>query len=175
MMTPRLEKLRMTNEDTLSIGRIVGAFGVRGELKCDPTSAGRTVISAGARVRCARDGDVSVIHIRAVREHKGRLLIFLEGVEDAGSAERYIGCVLQAPRAEIALADGEYLDVDLIGCDVSGVDGASYGTVQRVEHFPASDMLVVGGRMVPMVAAIVKSIELPARRIVIDPPPGLLD
>jgi 16S rRNA processing protein RimM len=58
---------------------------------------------------------------------------------------------------------------------VAGVDGAHYGTVERVEHYPASDMLVVGGRMIPMVRAIVSEIDLTHRRIVVDPPLGLLD
>lgn len=174
-MTQPFDKLGMTNEESVYVGRIVGTFGVRGELKCDPTSAGRTIISAGARVLCTREDEITTVGIRAVRAHKGRLLIFLEGVDDATEAERFVGSELRAPRAEIQLDEGEFLDVDLIGCDVSGVDGACYGPVERVEHFPSSDMLVVGGRMVPMVGAIVKSIELPARRIVIDPPPGLLD
>jgi 16S rRNA processing protein RimM len=58
---------------------------------------------------------------------------------------------------------------------VVGVDGTSYGSVERVEHYPASDMLVVGGKMVPMVRTIVNEIELESSRIVIDPPNGLMD
>ena len=54
-----------------------------------------------------------------------------------------------------------------------GVDGKEYGAVDAVEHYPASDMLVVAGTLVPMVAAIVHDINLAARRIVVDPPAGL--
>ena len=46
---------------------------------------------------------------------------------------------------------------------------------ESVEHFPGSDMLVVRGAMVPMVRAIVAEIDLPGKRIVIDPPEGLLE
>ncbi len=45
----------------------------------------------------------------------------------------------------IALAPGEYLDDDLVGCDVEDAVGTRYGAVERVEHYPSSDMLVVGG------------------------------
>jgi 16S rRNA processing protein RimM len=165
--------LPATNE--VAVGRIAGAFGVRGELKCDPTSAGRTLFSAGAELRCVRDGDSSMVRVINVRPHKGRLLIRIEGVGDADTAAAYAGAVLYAPRALVPLRENEYLDDDLVGCVVHGKDGRRYGTVERVEHYPASDMLVVDGAMVPMVRAIVAEIDLDRRRIVIDPPSGLLD
>jgi 16S rRNA processing protein RimM len=159
----------------VAVGRIAGVFGVRGELKCDPTSAGRTVISAGAQLRCRQRDVPSTIRIESARAHKGRLLIRISGVDDAEAAAAYAGAILFASRAEITLQAGEYLDDDLIGCAVYGIGGSAYGRVERVEHFPSSDMLVIEGRMVPMVAAIVTSIDLERRRIVIDPPEGLLD
>jgi 16S rRNA processing protein RimM len=157
------------------VGRIAGIFGVRGELKCEPTSAGRAVFSTGVELRSAHGDDVSVVRITGVRPHKGRLLIDIEGVEDADAAQRYVGAELYATRDQVALGDGEYLDADLVGCDVYGKDGKPYGNVERVEHYPASDMLVIDGRMVPMVGAIVMAIDLAKRRITIDPPAGLLD
>jgi 16S rRNA processing protein RimM len=161
--------------DEVTVGRIAGAFGIDGELKCDPTSAGRTVFSPGSLLRCVLRGESRGIRITAVRGHQNRLLIRIEGVDDAGAAQAYSGAILYAPRAAIALAEGEYLEDDLVGCAVQGSDGAAYGNVERVEHYPASDMLVVNGRMVPMVAAIVLEIDLHRRRIVIDPPSGLMD
>ncbi|MGA8575134.1 MAG: ribosome maturation factor RimM [Candidatus Cybelea sp.] len=165
----------MTADEFVVVGRIAGAFGVRGELKCDPTSAGRTVICAGEMLRCVQHGEARAIRVDAVRPHKGRLLVRIDGVDDGGAAEALLGALLYAPRAAIALDDGEFLDDDLVGCSVVGRDGSAYGTVERVEHFPASDMLVVNGAMVPMVRAIVAEIDLPSRRIFIDPPEGLLE
>jgi 16S rRNA processing protein RimM len=110
-----------------------------------------------------------------VRPHKGRLLIRVEGIGDAETAKSYAGAVLEAARERIALAPGEYLDEDLIGCVVRGVGGEDYGRVDAVEHYPSSDMLVVGATMVPMVAAYVRDVDVTARRIVIDPPAGLFE
>jgi 16S rRNA processing protein RimM len=149
---------------------------VRGELKCDPSNAGRTVFSPNAVLRCDRDGASSTIRIAGVRPHKGRLLLRIEGVEDMDAASAYAGATLYAARESIPLATGEYLDGDLVGCAVVGVDGTEYGPVASVEHYPASDMLLLGpGKMIPMVRAIVHEIDLASRRIVIDPPAGLLD
>ena len=159
----------------VAVGRIAGLFGVRGELKCDPTSAGRAVFLPGAELRCERGSESSTIRILAARPHGRRTLIRIEGAEDAEAAARFAGAVLYAPRDRIALAANEYLDDDLVGCNVEDASGRRYGSVERVEHYPSSDMLVVGGAMVPLVSAIVSSVDIAGRRIVIDPPEGLLD
>ncbi len=115
------------------------------------------------------------MRLEGVREHRGRLLLRFDGTADPEAASAFVGATLFAPKTAVALEPGEYLDVDLLGCEVSGVDGRRYGVVERVEHYPASDMLVVAGKLVPMVDAIVRSIDPVQRRILIDPPAGLLD
>jgi 16S rRNA processing protein RimM len=157
------------------VGRISGTFGLTGELKCDPTSAGRIVFSAGSRLRCQRQQDARVVHIAAVRNHKRRLLIRLEGVDDCAVAQSYVGAELYAERKRVPLEENEFFDADLIGCIVRGATGEEYGRVEGVEHYPASDMLVVKGRWIPMVGEIVREIDLTKREITIDPPKGLLD
>jgi len=166
--------LRMTDRDDVIVGRISGVFGVHGELKCDPSSAGRTVFSKGSELRCLQNESWRTIRLTAVRPHNDRLLIRIDGVDDAASAASFTGAVLCAPRAEIPLGENEYLDDDLVGCSVY-IGATPYGAVERVEHYPSSDMLVVAGRMIPMVRAIVTEIDLAKKRIVVDPPEGLLD
>ncbi|MBV8117454.1 MAG: 16S rRNA processing protein RimM [Candidatus Eremiobacteraeota bacterium] len=167
----------MTTRDPadLPVGRIAGAFGIRGEMKCDPTTAGRIVFSAGATLRCQVGMVSATLHIVGVRPHQGRLLIRAEGIDDAVAAKGYTGAVLYAPREQLEVAADEYLDADLIGCRVDGVDGTAYGAVEAVEHFPSSDMLVVARTLVPMVRAYVVSIDVSGKRIVIDPPAGLFE
>jgi 16S rRNA processing protein RimM len=150
-------------------------FGLRGELKCDPTSAGRIVFSAGTLLRCEGREASLPIRLTQIRPHKGRLLIRIEGVDDADAAAPFVGALLYAPRQDVPLTEGEYFDEDLVGCAVRGADDTLYGTVERVEHYPAGDMLVVAGHLVPMVRAIVCEIDLDRRRILIDPPAGLLE
>jgi 16S rRNA processing protein RimM len=165
----------MTRDDEIVVGRIAGVFGVHGELKCDPTTAGRIVFLPGAVLRCERGDSSSSIRLTAVRPHQKRLLLRIEGVDDATAAQAYVGATLHAPRERADLAPGEYLDADLVGCRVLGSDGTPYGTVERVEHYPASDMLIVDGHYVPMVGAIVSHVDVGAKRVVVDPPEGLFD
>jgi 16S rRNA processing protein RimM len=167
-----LTKVQATPKNEMPIGRIAGLFGVRGELKCDPTSAGRALFVPGAQLQCAGE----MVTIESVREHKGRLLITLAQADDATAAERFIGATFVASREELDVEPGEYLDVDLVGCAVVDANGRPYGTVERVEHYPASDMLVVGGHLLPMVGAFIKNIDIKKREIVVDDlPHGLLD
>lgn len=165
-----------TNRPTdLAVGRIAGLFGLLGELKCDPSSAGRTVFSRGNALRCERKTDSVDVTIASVREHKGRLLIRFDGVESATAAQAFTGSTLYAHRDRLDVGPEEYLDVDLVGCELEDPTGAKLGTVERVDHYPASDMLIVNGKMIPMVAAFIRKIDIKAQRIVVTLPPGLID
>jgi len=124
-------------------------------------------------------GPLVVVESRA---HSGRLLLAFAGVEDRGAAESLRGTVLVAeidPGAAPPDPD-EFYDHQLVGLDVIGHDGVSVGTVTDVLHLPGQDVLAVlrpGGVevLVPFVAAIVPEVDLPGRRVVIDPPPGLIE
>ncbi len=161
--------------DRIPLARLAGAFGVHGEIKCDPSNAGRTLFVPGAHFFLTQAGETRDVVVSDVREHKGRLLLRIEGIDGMEGALALNGAELTVERERIELAADEYLDEDLVGLELRGVDGRRYGRVDRVEHWPSSDMLVVGGRMVPMVREIVREIDLRGGLVIIDPPLGLLD
>ncbi len=161
--------------DRIPLARLAGAFGVHGEIKCDPSNAGRTLFVAGAHFVLKQGSETREVVVAGVREHKGRLLLRIEGIDTMESAQALNGAELFVERERIELGPDEYLDEDLVGLELRGVDGRSYGSIERVEHWPSSDMLVVAGRMVPMVRAIVREIDLRAGTVIVDPPLGLLD
>lgn len=166
----------MPANNEIPVGRIAGVFGIHGELKCDPSSAGRSLFSRGEKFRVVRkDGTSTEETISAVREHKNRLLLRLSGVDSANAAEAYAGATLYADAQRIVLDPGEYLDRDLIGCELRAPDGTRLGAVSDVQHYPSSDMLIVAGKMVPMIKEFIKKIDVSAKRIDVDLPPGLLD
>jgi 16S rRNA processing protein RimM len=165
-----------TPNELLPVGRIAGVFGIHGEVKCDPTSAGRTLFLTGSSFEARlRDGTHADVVVSSVREHKARLLLTLDGVHSATEAERFSDAVFYAERGRIHLETGEYLDADLQGCRIVDADGRDLGAVDRVEHYPASDMLVVHGKMIPMIREFIKLVDISGKRIVVDVPPGLLD
>jgi 16S rRNA processing protein RimM len=77
------------------------------------------------------------------------------------------------------LPEGRYYHDALIGCDVETVAGERVGQVTRIDTFGSAPLLAVkDGRhemLIPLAEAICVRIDPAARRIVIDPPDGLLD
>lgn len=120
--------------------------------------------------------------IEAARWHQGRLLVAFDGVHDRDVAEALRGTLLVVDSSEIAPPEDpeEFHDHQLVGLAVVTPTGEHLGEVARIDHAPASDLLVLRrpeGRtaLVPFVRAIVPEVDLAAGRVVVDPPPGLLD
>ena len=113
-------------------------------------------------------------------DHKGRKVLKFEGVNTISDAEFWVGCWVMIPAGQAAkLPEGTYFNHDLIGCAVSGTDGMPIGTVSEVLDIADNSQLVVrgGGReyMIPAVKSICVEISIPDKRIIIDPPEGLMD
>ena len=79
----------------------------------------------------------------------------------------------------ITLPEGAFYHFQLVGCEVVTSDGRAVGTVRAVEGEAGNHRLSVEGAdgevLVPLVAPICVSIDVEARRVVIDPPDGLLE
>ncbi len=162
----------------VAAGRLVGAFGLGGELKFDASRVGADAVRPGLSLTLAfADGRERAVAVAGVRVHKGRPLLRLEGIADATAAEALVGAQVWIARDDAPLGEGEYFDDDLIGCALVDPDGVARGVVVDVAHYPAQDMLVVGATraFVPLVGAFVRRIDVAAKTIHVDVPPGLLD
>lgn len=151
----------------LEVGRIVKAHGIRGEVIVDLVSNRPDLRLAPGSILSSSRGDLEVL---TSTPHQNRWIVAFRGVEDRNGADTYRDTVLCAEPVE---GDDDTLWVhELIGSEVFDLNGRGYGPVQAVEANPASDLLVLSDdRLVPLV--FVKT-RLPGR-VVIDPPPGLLD
>ncbi|WDZ88049.1 ribosome maturation factor RimM [Micromonospora cathayae] len=120
--------------------------------------------------------------VEEARWHQGRMLVAFEGVLDRDVAEALRGTLLVVDSAEVDAPDDpeEFHDHQLVGLTVVTPAGERLGEVSRIDHAPASDLLVVRrpeGRtaLIPFVRAIVPEVDLAGGRVVVDPPGGLLD
>lgn len=173
--------------DGVVVGRVVGAHGLRGELRVRLLGAKDNNLCAGSSVRLAREeGDPKAVEarVRAIGSgRRGEARLALEGVQDREAAEALRGRLVLAPAAHLdPLAAGEYYQYELVGCRVEEGGGRTLGVVQGIWETGAPDVLVVvdesdGGRehLIPAAGEILREVDLEARRIVIDVPPGLLD
>jgi len=161
----------------LPVGKLVGVFGIKGELKCAPNSLGESAIAAGREFAFQADGEGERLRCSSARKHHERLVVGFENISTVERARELVGRELYSEADEIELGPGEYLDRDLIGLRLLDESGRELGAVVDVQHLPAQDCLVIGASraLVPLVRAFSPAVDLAAGTIVMSLPAGLLE
>jgi 16S rRNA processing protein RimM len=156
------------------VGRIHGAFGVRGEVKLESLTEpqGNLVRYQPWILRDAagREREVSGAKVRV--GGKG-LIGTLPGIEDRDAAEALRGAELFVPRSALPPPrDGEFYWIDIEGLRVENLEGVDFGRAAFVFPNGANDVLVVRGdreRMIPWVRPdFVRELDFDAGRILVD-------
>lgn len=168
--------------DTLTtVGRIARTHGLRGQVIVNlETDFPEARYRPGADLWIRRGHEPERVRIAEVRFHQGRPVVRFDGIDSIEAAEALGRGDLRAdPAGFEPLPDRTFRHSDLVGCRVSTRDGGEVGLVTRVEGQMANSLLVVATRrgeaMIPLAETICREIDPAARRIVIDPPEGLLE
>jgi 16S rRNA processing protein RimM len=161
---------------TLLAGQIGKPHGIGGEVYVVRISDDPERFAPGASL-LHQDGRELVIE--SARPHRDHYLVKFEGVDTRGDAEALRG-ELYVPFEQVrGLEADEFWPHDLVGSQVVTTVGSPVGVVTDVRPGSAHDLLVVdtdsGQRLIPAVKAIVTEVDIEARVITIDPPPGLLE
>ena len=157
------------------LGKVVRAVGLKGHLGVAGSDG---ALAALARVALRRgEGEPEFRRIVEARP-QGRLwALQVEGVADRSAAEALVGAEVLAPREELGDAEeGSHYWADLEGLPVVTTAGDPVGTVTGLYETGGVDVLVVTGergeQLVPLAPYV--EVDLAGRRIVVDPPEGLL-
>ena len=174
-----------TASSRIVLGEIVGAHGLRGEVRVRPTGdSGKNLLCAETLWLARRADEPSPRRVTPVGGGAGRageIRLRFEGIADRDAAEALKGVsILGETSALPPLPEGEFYWHELVGCRVESESGVAAGVVQEIWETGAHDVLVVVDergvrRLVPTAAALVRSIDPVARRIVVVDLPGLLD
>jgi 16S rRNA processing protein RimM len=168
----------------LVVARIGRPQGLRGEVSVEVRTddpARRFVVGSQLRTD---PPDAGPLTLASVREQSGRTILRFEDVDDRSAAEGLRGVLLVVETADTAgdrtSAPDEWYDHELVGLSVADPVGDPLGTVVRLEHLPAQDLLVVRTEageevLVPFVSALVPEVDVAGGRLVVDPPGGLFD
>lgn len=171
----------------LVVGHIAKAHGTRGELFVAPlTDHPDAVFAPGQALLLgdeegALEGDAPSVVVESVRPFKRGLLVAFEEVAGRDDAEALARRYLLLPSHAVPPpAEDEVFYHELLGMSVVTVAGAAVGRVREVFETEPHHLLEVVNdeghkRLVPFAARIVRSIDREGRRLVIDPPAGLLD
>lgn len=175
-MSPAAQQLR--------VGRLTKAHGLKGALKLemftdDPDKRFTPGSVFTLQVPTSSPWHGKTLTLAELRWYNGQPVGFFEGISDREGAESLVKAILWIEQdADEADEPDAWYDFQLVGLRAMR-DGAEVGTVARVEHFPAQDLLVVkaGERevLVPFVAAIVPAVDIAAGTVTITPPAGLFE
>jgi len=150
------------------MGRVAGSYGVRGWIKVAPES-GSAESLAGARQWWI---GADAYEVGAAKVHGKTVLGRLAGIETREQALALKGQAVAVPREALPQAEeGRYYLADLVGLEVVNEQGLALGVVTRTYSSGAQDVIEVAGdrtRLIPWVAAVVKDVDLPGKRIEVD-------
>ncbi len=163
------------SERLVLIGRVTGAFGVRGEVRILAYGEDPSALLA-YRVLKRKDGRTALTLISG-RAVKGELIARAQEVGVKEAADSLRGLELYVPRSVMPALEDEddfYL-ADLLGLRVETLSGESLGVVKAVQNFGAGDLLEIEPKAgaafyLPFTKAVVPEVRLAEGRILADPP-----
>ena len=169
-------------DSLVSVAKAVRTRGLKGEIVAELlTDFPERFEGLTSLIALAPGGDRQAVELEDFWLQNDRIIFKLAGVDTIEAAEafrEYEFCVSDEER--VALEPDEYYDFELIGCEVWLINGSRIGKVQSVLKTGGTEILLIdaddGGEvMVPLAKSIVVEIDVTDKKILIDPPEGLLE
>ena len=169
-----MDTTRPASQRMILLGRLHGAFGVRGELKLESFTEPKSAILRYQPwiLRGPGGGERELAGARGRETNKGLVATFAD-ITDRDAAEALRGTEVYVPRSALPPPKpGEYYWVDLEGLRVVNLEGADFGTVSHLFSTGANDVLVAQGdreRMIPFLEPdYIKSVDFDAGVVTVD-------
>lgn len=169
----------------LRVARLVKAHGLKGGLKLELyTDSPELRFQPGAQLSMQVPTDSpwfgQQLTVRELKFFNAQPVAFFEGVDDRTQAESLVKAILwvEDDSDSAPVEDNAWFDHQLVGLEVRR-DGEQIGTLVRVDHLPAQDLLAVetaqGEVLLPFVTAFVPEVNTEGGYIAITPPGGLFE
>ena len=173
----------MEKNGFVPIGKIVGAHGVKGNIKVYSYAESLSVFNPGSLILLITPkGFEKTYKIEWVKPHGRLTLLSLKGVENRNSVESLIGSVFFIERARLPEAeDGSYYWVDIIGISVFTADDEYIGRVESIIPTGSNDVFVVKSPnkahdseiLIPAIESVILEIDLEHKTMRVNLPEGL--
>ena len=152
--------------ETIKVGRIVNAHGIRGEVRVQPRDGDPAFLTRFKTFYI----DGQPVSPTANHVHKSLVLMKFPGVEDMNAALTYKDKDLYIRRADARLPEGAYFYDELLGMGVfDAATGEDLGKLTAVENYPAHKVYTVKGRREYLIPAVkdvfIKSVDLDRDRM----------
>ncbi len=161
----------------LIVGKILAAFGTRGEVRVLSQTDFPERFEPGARLFVEREPEP--FRVEHSRWHKGQAVIKLAEVADRNRAEELRGRYLRVPGDDLAkLSSDQFYVFQIVGLNVVTEDGRELGPVAEVLETGANDVYAVrterGELLLPAIEEVIRQVDLEGGRLVVHLLPGLL-
>ena len=154
-------------QEFISVGTIVNAHGIRGEVKLNPVGFDPEFLAEFDRFIIGG----KETEVLSARVHKSVVLLTLPGINDMDAALALKGREVKICRDDVELPEDEFFDEELVGCTVvNDATGEEVGKVNRVLNYPAHKVYEVRGEkgeyLIPAVKDVfIKGVDMEANTI----------
>ncbi len=168
-------------EDLVAIAKIAKPRGLKGELIADVLTDFPERFDGLENITAVlANGERRELKIENAWFQNERIVLKFEGVDAVEQAEEFRGAeICIAENEAVELDADEFYDWQIEGCEIETADGKCIGTVREVMRTGGTEVLIVEGGekefLIPFAKAICVEVDVEKRRIVIDPPKGLLE
>ena len=169
--------------ELIVVARVVKPRGIRGEVTAELLTDFPTRFEGLTElVAVTPAGTRRTLALEDSWLHAGRIVFKFAGYDTPEAARALVGYELAVPEGEaVELAEDEYYDWQLVGCQVVMVTGRELGRVREVLHTGAAPVLIIEDaatkreHLIPLAASICVEIDIAAKLIRVDPPEGLIE
>lgn len=163
----------------VAVGRILKTYGLRGWVKLEALTTNPRRFRKGNTFILEGETAEERLVLEEAKEVQGALTAKFQGLENREQAAALVGKLLFVTARELGESPQDsFWEHQLLGLEVITMDGDRLGEVVEVMETGANDVLVVEGDreyLIPMIAEVVKEIDLDSGTIMVKPLPGLLE
>lgn len=164
--------MSQVEDDLIPIGHVIGAHGIRGQVKVFSNTEPRENILTYSPWIIQWDNSNKNFQVSGKRQGKN-VIASLQGIANRDQANELTGATILISRSQLPeLDEGDFYWNQLIDLNVVTSDGFNLGRVDQMMETGANDVMVVQGdreRLIPYVMdEVIQSIDLEQQQIIVD-------
>ena len=169
-------------EQFVSIGKIINFHGIAGEAKVGYTKGKEKQLLSQTVFFVKKDDEYKKLLLAKIRFHKNTAIIKFKEFSSINDVMDFKGCSLFIPVENLrsTLEEDEFLVDDLVGVEAFDTENNFLGEVDYISKQGSSDLLAIKNTegkefLVPFVKALVPTVDLKNKKIIVNAIEGLID
>ncbi len=166
--------MKSSEPEFITVGRILSPWGIKGEIRVEVVTEFPERFALSSNLYVNRQP----VTINRCSWHKGKAIIKLHTINSAEDAQRLRGQFIEIHHSQLKpLPEGQYYHFQLIGLEIWTIQGELLGNITEILTSKSNDTYIVHGDkgeiLIPAIEDVIKSINLDAGRVIIEPIEGL--